>query len=108
MDNLTMLVRREVTRQFKSVRQFAFAVGVPLSTINSALHNGVGGSSFDTVLKMCHVLGIEAMNEDASAYITKDTQDILKKYAALDDLGRHTVHSIIKVEYDRCMEYTQA
>ena len=52
MDNLTKLVRDEITRQYRSVRQFAFAVDIPLSTINSALHNGVGGSSFDTVMRI--------------------------------------------------------
>lgn len=45
MDKLTNIVRDEISRQYKSVRQFAFAVGIPLSTINSALHNGIGGSS---------------------------------------------------------------
>lgn len=48
MDNLTKIVRTEISRQYKSVRQFSFAVDIPLSTINSALHNGIGGSSFDT------------------------------------------------------------
>ena len=37
MDKLTNIVRDEISRQYKSVRQFAFAVGIPLSTINSAL-----------------------------------------------------------------------
>ena len=32
MDNLTTIVRDEISRQYRSVRQFAFAVGVPLST----------------------------------------------------------------------------
>ena len=71
MDNLTKIVRDEISRQYRSVRQFAFAVGVPLSTINSALHNGVGGSSFDTVVQMCQVLdrrmksekGVDAVGE---------------------------------------------
>ena len=58
MDNLTKLVRDEITRQYRSVRQFAFAVDIPLSTINSALHNGIGGSSFDTVVQICRTLGI--------------------------------------------------
>ena len=53
MDNLTKLVRDEISRQYRSVRQFAFSVDIPLSTINSALHNGVGGSSFDTVMRIC-------------------------------------------------------
>ena len=56
MDNLTTIVRDEISRQYRSVRQFAFAVGVPLSTINSALHNGVGGSSFDTVMQICNTV----------------------------------------------------
>jgi len=102
MDNLTTIVREEISRQYRSVRQFAFAVGVPLSTINSALHNGVGGSSFDTVLKMCHVLGIKAMSDDAALYLTDDTEKLLTQYAALDDYGRHTVASVLQVEYERC------
>ena len=44
MDNLTKIVRTEISRQYKSVRQFSFAVDIPLSTINSALHNGIGGT----------------------------------------------------------------
>ena len=102
MDNLTAIVCREIERQYKSVRQFAFAVGVPLSTVNSALHNGVGGSSFDTVVKMCKVLGIKALGDDAAFYLTDDTEDLLTKYATLDNYGRHTVKSVVKVEYDRC------
>ena len=66
MDNLTKIIREEIDKQYKSVRQFAFAVGVPLSTVNSALHNGVGGSSFDTVLRLCRVLGIKALGDDAA------------------------------------------
>ena len=82
MDNLTKLVRDEITRQYRSVRQFAFAVDIPLSTINSALHNGVGGSSFDT----------------------DDTEKLLTQYAKLDDYGRHTISSVMQVEYDRCKD----
>ena len=65
MDNLTRIIRSEISKQYRSVRQFAFAVGVPLSTVNSALHNGVGGSSFDTVLQICKALGIKALGDDA-------------------------------------------
>ncbi len=104
MDNLTMIVREEISRQYRSVRQFAFAVGVPLSTINSALHNGVGGSSFDTVMQMCKVLGIKAMADDAAFYLTDDTEQLLTRYAKLDEYGRHTVATVLKVEHDRCVK----
>ena len=66
MDNLTKIVRTEISRQYKSVRQFSFAVDIPLSTINSALHNGIGGSSFDTVVQICKTLGIKALSDDNS------------------------------------------
>ena len=102
MDNLTTIVREEIARQYRSVRQFAFAVGVPLSTINSALHNGVGGSSFDTVMKICKLLGIKAMANDAAFYLTDDTEKLLTQYAQLDDFGRHTVASVLQVETERC------
>lgn len=108
MDNLTKVVRTEIARQFKSVRQFAFAVNIPLSTINSALHNGIGGSSFDTVVQICRALGIKALSDDASFYLTEDTQRLLSQYAQLDEYGRHTVSSVMKVEYDRCTEMSAA
>ena len=112
MDNLTKLVRDEITRQYRSVRQFAFAVDIPLSTINSALHNGVGGSSFDTVMRICKILGIKAMSNDAALYLTDDialTAELeavyaMTQYAKLDDYGRHTISSVMQVEYDRCKD----
>lgn len=104
MDNLTKIVRTEIARQYKSVRQFAFAVDIPLSTINSALHNGIGGSSFDTVMQICNTLGIKAISDDAAFYLTDDTQKLLNQYAQLDDYGRHTVSTVLQVEYDRCTE----
>ncbi len=104
MNNLTELMRTEIIRQYHSVRQFAFAAGIPLSTINSALHNGIGGSSFDTVVQICRTLGIKALSDDASFYLTEETQALLSQYAQLDDYGRHTISSVMKVEYERCTE----
>lgn len=104
MDNLTQIVRAEITKQYKSVRQFAFAVGIPLSTVNSALHNGVGGSSFDTVLQICKALGIKALGDDAAFYLTEATERLLTQYAKLDDYGLHTVSTVLQVEYERCTE----
>ncbi|MBE6918851.1 MAG: helix-turn-helix transcriptional regulator [Ruminococcaceae bacterium] len=104
MDNLTKIVRTEIARQYKSVRQFAFAVNIPLSTINSALHNGIGGSSFDTVVQICRALGIKALSDDASFYLTEETQRLFNQYSQLDDYGRHTIKAVMQVEYDRCTE----
>lgn len=102
MDNLTEIVRSEIARQYKSVRQFAFAVGIPLSTINSALHNGIGGSSYDTVMQICRTLGIKTLCQETASYLTDETQRLIMQYAQLDDYGRHTISSVMQVEYDRC------
>jgi hypothetical protein len=108
MDKLTQLVRAEIARQYKSVRQFAFAVNVPLSTINSALHNGIGGSSYDTVVHICKTLGIHAVSEENAHYLTEDALRLLEQYSQLDNYGRHTISSVMQVEYERCMESPRA
>lgn len=102
MDQFTENIRAEIARQYKSVRQFAFAAGIPLSTINSALHNGIGGSSFDTVVEICRVLGIKTICNDGDLYLTEETERLVQQYAVLDDCGRHTVRTVAQVEYDRC------
>ena len=54
------------------------------------------------VVQICQTLGIKAISSDASFYLTEDTQQLLDQYAQLDDYGRHTIASVMKVEYDRC------
>lgn len=107
MDNLTQIVRAEIARQYKSVRQFAFAVNIPLSTINSALHNGIGGSSYDTVVHICKTLGIQSVSYDSAHYLTEDALRLLEQYSRLDNYGRHTISSVMQVEYERCTELTR-
>ena len=42
------------------------------------------------------------MTADLSSILPIHTQRILDQYAKLDDYGRHTIASVIQVEYDRC------
>ena len=42
MDELTTLIKNEIKRQYRSVRQFSMAIGVPQSTIVTALQKGIG------------------------------------------------------------------
>ena len=52
-------------------------------------------------------LGIKALSDDAAFYLTEDTEKLLTQYAKLDDYGRHTVASVMQVEYDRCTELSK-
>ena len=59
MDSITELIKNEIKRQYKSVRKFSEVSGIPYSTLSNALTKGVGGTSYDTVVKMCKLLDIK-------------------------------------------------
>ena len=47
-----------IIKRFGSIRKFAEYTGIASSTITSMLSKGVGGTSVDTVIKICKALGI--------------------------------------------------
>ena len=101
MDEFTMLVKNEIKRQYKSVRQFASAIDVPQSTIISALRKGIGGMSFDTVVKICSALGIK-LSMNSGVFMDKEKTELLETFGELDDRGRYTVKAVCNVELLRC------
>lgn len=102
MDDLTALVKKEIKLQYRSVRQFALAADIPLSTVNSAIKNGIGGSSHDTVMHICGMLGISPLSSSKENYVTAEGCFLAKQYDLLDRYGRHTVKSVLQVELERC------
>lgn len=102
MDLLTTAIKNEIRSQYKSVRKFSMDVGIPQSTIVSALHNGIGGTSYDTVLKMCRKLGIN-LYEYSPVYNTSHKgMSLISAYTQLDEKGKYVVDAIINVELERC------
>ena len=60
----TQLTREQTLRwrildEYGSLRKFAAAVDVPYSTLLTLLTRGVGGASFDTVLRICRALSMD-------------------------------------------------
>ncbi|MBO4950411.1 MAG: helix-turn-helix transcriptional regulator [Clostridia bacterium] len=101
MDELTMTIKNEIKRQYKSVRQFAAALDIPQSTIISAMRKGIGGTAFDTVVKMCSALGIK-LSMNSGLFMDKEKTELLEVFSELDDRGRNTVKSVCNVELLRC------
>ena len=93
MDELTLLIKQEIKKQFRSVRQFAFSVGIAQTTVVSALKNGVSGTGFSTVMKICKALDIQVFDYSIPLVINDN---------ALDKLAEHTVQTVLNVEYERC------
>lgn len=66
-----------IIKRFGSIRKFAEYTGIPSSTITSMLSKGVGGTSVDTVIKICKALGITV--EELQNIESKDNKDNIKK-----------------------------
>lgn len=103
-DQLTALIQQEIKRQYKSVRKFTTALDLPYTTVTSALKNGIGGTAYETVTKICAALHIQLINYQNNAMINEDVLEFLYRYNRLDEKGMHTVRTILEMEYRRCTD----
>ncbi len=81
-------------------------VGIPQSTIVSALHNGIGGTSYDTVLKICRKLSINLFEYSPLYNTSHKGMSLITAYSQLDEKGRYVVDTILDVELERCGGFT--
>ena len=56
------LLKNEITKQYRSVRAFALNMGIPYSTLVTALERGIDGMAYGTVIKMCDKLGLNPVD----------------------------------------------
>lgn len=54
-------LRNLILDHYVSLRQFAIAADIPYSSLTTGLSRGIAGMQFDTVIKICKMLGIEPM-----------------------------------------------
>ena len=102
MDSITKLIKSEIKNQYKSVLQFSEKSGIPYSTLSNALSKGIGGTSYDTVIKICKFLNLKQAYDADLTIFNDQFYEICAMLAALDERGVHTVKTILSVEYDRC------
>ena len=103
MDNLTETIKEEIKKQYGNLMEFSRAIGIPYSTLSNALTKGVGGTSYNTVVRICQSLGIrQAMDEDLVIF-NREFHDFYEKLTELDKAGVHTVIAVLNAEYLRCV-----
>ena len=102
VDSITLLIKSEIKRQYKSVRKFSEESGIPYSTLSNALSKGIGGTSYDTVIKICNLLNLEQAYDADLTIFNEQFHEICTMLAALDERGVHTVKTILSMEYNRC------
>ena len=57
-----MKLRNLILDRYVSLRQFAMEADIPYSTLMTLLSKGVGGASFDVIIRICKVLEIDPMD----------------------------------------------
>lgn len=102
MDSITILIRDEIKRQYKSVKKFSEISGIPYSTLSNALAKGIGGTSYDTVIKICKLLNLKQAYDADLTIFNDQFYEICSMLSKLDVQGVHTVKAILTLEYNRC------
>ena len=104
MDSITKLIKSEIKRQYKSVHQFSEKNGIPYSTLSNALTKGIGGTAYDTVVKICDLLNLKQIYDTEVLVLNEQFHEIGTMLTALDEQGVHTVKTILTLEYNRCID----
>lgn len=102
MDSITELIKNEIKRQYRSVRKFSEVSGIPYSTLSNALAKGIGGTSYETVVKICKILDIKQAIDSEIVLFNNRFHDIYEKLTVLDEQGLHTVNTVLTMEAERC------
>ena len=56
------VLRNRILDLYDSLRQFAAEADIPYSSVLTILSRGIGGASFDTVMRICQVLQLDPQN----------------------------------------------
>lgn len=108
MDELTQLIKKNIKYKYSSTRRFSEELGIPQTTIVSAIKNGVSGTAFTTVCKMCNALDIKLVNGIYPVVVSDTTRNLIERLSKLDEKGIHTVTTVLEMEYIRCQTEAEA
>lgn len=108
LDSITNLIKCEIKRQYKSVRKFSKESGIPYSTLSNALSKGIGGTSYDTVIKICKLLNLKQAYDTDLTIFNDQFYEICSMLTSLDEQGVHTIKTVLSLEYNRCTNSNQS
>lgn len=100
MDLYKDLIRKRIKEKFGTIEQFSKHTGIPRTTINFILKNGVSASSFGMVSTIFSELDIHG-TKDNPVVMDEEVLELVKLYTGLDEVGKHTVSSVAETEYRR-------
>ena len=99
------ILKQEILRQYKSVRQFAIEMEIPYSTLVTALDRGIEGMAYGTVIRMCDRLSLNPVDfsslENGESLGDRILENrVMQYYVQLNKRGRKKV---IEMMEDYCL-----
>lgn len=90
------ILKLEILRQYRSVRQFAMEMDIPYSTLVTALERGIEGMAYGTVIRMCDKLNLNpvdftSLERDMSLGEQLLENRVMQNYMKLNQTGRDKV-----------------
>ena len=105
------VLKNEILSQYRSVRKFASELGIPYSTLVTALERGIEGMAYDTVIRMCGALSLNPVDftrleegNELSAQLS--TKRVMEKFNKLNRAGRKKIMEFMD-DYAKIPEYVE-
>ena len=103
------ILKKEILKQYKSVRQFAMEMGIPYSTLVTALDRGIDGMAYGTVIRICGKLGLNpvdfsSLEKDASLGALLLENRVMQYYLKLNQNGSDKILGILE-DYTKIADY---
>jgi len=81
--------------KYRSLRNFSIESNIPNSTLNSMFKKGLSGTSFDTVLKVCSLLGCDIYSLDGSENnVSAEDHHFFSRYLEMDENSKQLVRMV--------------
>ncbi len=91
----TEKLKNIILSRYGSIREFSKIVGIPSTTLTSALDRDIGGMAVDRVIKICDVLDLDVKTfepldtHSKESILSKEESMILFNFNKLNDLGKN-------------------
>ena len=85
------ILKKEILRQYRSVRQFAMEMNIPYSTLVTALERGIEGMAYGTVIKMCDKLSLNPVDFSSLERDASLGAQLLENRVMLNQSGRDKI-----------------
>ena len=102
------ILKKEILKQYRSVRQFAIEMNIPYSTLVTALERGIEGMAYGTVIRICDKLSLNPVDftpleAEASLGAQLLENRVMQYYVKLNQEGRDKVLGIMEdyIQIDR-------